>query len=121
MVDCPDCGSTHLGSRCGMTFRQRLRTVRLDSSVTETRTRHRYFDSAALDESFGADRKDRYWDETEGQGAIVRDGRGGFVHTDHTGETKPASPELIASYIEGPEVDPASLNEGLDTYEVAEA
>lgn len=110
MIDCPDCGSTHLGSRCNASFRERLLSVRLDTSVTQTRTKTAYYDKESLDATLGEDRRDRYWDETEGQGALHRTPTGDFVHTNYKGETAVASPELIDSYL-GDEVSPNILNE----------
>lgn len=70
---CPDCGDQHMGRCGGLTFAQRLRSVRLDTSVTETRTPKNYYDEDALTDMFGEDkqtRRDRYMDETDGRGAV---------------------------------------------------
>lgn len=75
--------------------------------MTPTRSLRNYFDSAPLDETFGSDRVDRYWEETEGQGAIHRGPDGNFWHTPlGAEEPRVASPELIDSYL-GPETDDA--------------
>lgn len=91
-------------SECPSCFRRRLRSITIDASATPTRTRSNYFDAAALDETFGDDRVDRYWDETDGMGALVRDDKGRLVHTDHHGETKVASEDVIESFL-GPETE----------------
>lgn len=99
--ECPEC------------FRSRLRSVRLDTSVTPTRTRRRYLDSDALDANLGHDRVDRYWDETDGQGAFHRTSRGTFMHTDHRGETAEVSPRAVEDWLldGSPEVDPEAIND----------
>lgn len=100
------CGApaTANGRECAQHFRERLRSIRLDTSATPTRSRHGYFDKSNLDETFGEDRVDRYWDETEGQGALDRDPRSptGFSHQPKGQERQVASAELIDSYL-GPE------------------
>lgn len=67
---CADCEGTHMGGRCGMTFAQRLRSVRLDTSVTPTRTQKNYFDDDALTEVFGGkdadERHEQMLEETRG-------------------------------------------------------
>lgn len=72
---CPDCESEHIGLvPCGRTFRGRLRSVKLDSSITPTRTKRAYYDDEPLKETFGYDRKERrelYADDTKGKGAIT--------------------------------------------------
>lgn len=75
IAPCIDCGDHHLGRCGGLSFVQRLRSVRLDLSLTQTRTRRNYYDRESLDDMFGEDeatRKERYWDETKGMGAVKR-------------------------------------------------
>ena len=93
---------------CGMSFREKLLGVTISQEHFETVDKRAYFDRAALDSTFGSDRVDRYWDETDGAGALNPDGEGGFVHTDHRGNTHQATPELIDSYL-GEEVDQSVL------------
>jgi hypothetical protein len=72
---CPDCGDQHMGRCGGLSFAARLRSVRLDLSVTESRTLRNYYDHEALDDMFGEDegtRRERYADETKGMGAVKR-------------------------------------------------
>lgn len=60
--------------RCGgLSFLQRLRSIRLDTSLVETRSRRNYYDRESLDGMFGMDeqeRREQYMDETEGRGAV---------------------------------------------------
>lgn len=73
---CPDCGDAHMGRCGGLTFAQRLRSVRLDTSVTPTRTPRRYYDAESLDDMFGEDeatRIERYNDDTKGRGFVKRE------------------------------------------------
>src|SRR5512143_2147991 len=68
---------------CASCFRARLQSIRLDTSVTSTRSRKNYYDRTSLDETYGDDRVDRYWDETDGQGALVKGPDGEFYHKPH--------------------------------------
>lgn len=71
---CEDCGSEHMNAPCGMKYVDRLRSVRLDSSVTETRTKHNYFDDDALTGTFGktaAERHEEMMEETQGVGVAT--------------------------------------------------
>lgn len=71
LAHCDDCGSEHLAAPCGMTFAQRLRSVRLDGSVTPTRSQKNYYDDDALTGVFGntaQEREERMMEETEGVG-----------------------------------------------------
>jgi hypothetical protein len=90
------CGkpATANGRECGFHFRQRLRSIRLDASVTETRSKQNYYDTQAVADAFGEDARERYWDETSGLGAVERvDGE--FVHTDYKGERKVATDDVL--------------------------
>lgn len=71
--DCKSCGSQHMGGDCGMTMRQRLRTVRLDKGWMPYRGENldNYFDDEPLKDIFGMDHKEReaeLMDETQGVG-----------------------------------------------------
>lgn len=70
-----------------------------------TRTLKNYYDTGPLDEVFGEDRVERYWDETQGQGALVKGPDGNLWHKPLHGEPQIAAPDLIDDYL-GPEVDP---------------
>lgn len=73
--DCPDCDSSHLGPACGMTYVERLRTTRIDSSATPSRNFTGY-DDDVLTESFGYDKKERkelMMEDTKGFGPIYSD------------------------------------------------
>jgi len=97
------CGAdaTANGRECPRCFRTRLRSVRLDGSVTATRTKQNYYDRTSLDETFGDDRVDRYWDETDGEGALHRAPDGSFVHEDFRGERKVADDKVLAKFVGG--------------------
>jgi hypothetical protein len=74
-----------------MSFRERIRTVRLDPMALETRER-RGCDSQALDEQFGTDRKERMLEETHGLGYLKRDAQGRWHHRNRrTGEVEPVT------------------------------
>jgi hypothetical protein len=82
-----------------------LLSIRLDTSATPSRSKANYYDSDSLDEVFGHDRVDRYWDETEGQGVLERGTDQNLWHQPRGAEAPQiATPELIESYL-GPEVD----------------
>jgi len=107
---CPSCGSAHLGKiPCGLTFRERLLTVRMDASLMETRSLPTYYDSDAVKEQFGEDAKERLLDSTHGYGAgrTGKDGR--TYHKDrHSGEWEPMTEAQVESvYLSGPVVDEA--------------
>ena len=74
LAHCDDCGSEHLAPvPCGMTFIQRLRSVNLDGSVTETREKRRYWSSEGMNEMFGnteAERREELMEDTKGIGYV---------------------------------------------------
>lgn len=102
------CGSpaTANGRECGDCFRARLRSVRLSDEVTATRTKVNHFDSQALDETFGEDRVDRYWEDTHGFGALHRVGDE-LMHRDHKGELQVASDHVVDVLTQGEEAGDA--------------
>lgn len=104
MDACPSCGSVHMGVvPCGLTFGERMRSVVVDGRVLETRTKARYWDSHAADQTFGEDRVDRYWEETGGHGAIQRGSDGELYHKNYKGEVQVASDEVLSSFVDGPD------------------
>jgi hypothetical protein len=106
-TDCEDCGTEHLGDRCGLTFLERMRSVKVHESVTASRTKRDYFDDEPLREVFGddkADRREKFLDETQGRGALQRDGKGGF-YTKGADGPQPISPQEIEDIYLGPERD----------------
>lgn len=104
MKTCPDCSREHLGPPCGgLSFRERLLSVRLGPSVTPTRTRRNYFDSDALDATFGPDRVESYWEETRGHGAVHRGPDGELYHRDRSGQVKVATDQVLADITAGQE------------------
>lgn len=107
MIDCSDCETTHMGLPCGMRFIDRLRTVRLDTSVTPSRTLRNYYDKGPVAEVFGADSRERMYDATEGKGPAYQAPNGEFYSQDrHTGEATRLSDAELASYVDGPEEGP---------------
>ena len=100
---CPSCQSTHMGIvPCGLTFAERLRSVVVDP-VRETKTRVNYFDKSALDQTFGEDRVEHYWESTAGHGAIHRGSDGELYHRDRSGDVKVASDRVLAEVTAGQE------------------
>lgn len=75
LAHCPDCESDHIAPNpCGMSFRQRLSSVQLSGSVTETRTKRKYWDESSLKEFWGGkdegERRDELMEETKGIGYV---------------------------------------------------
>lgn len=116
MTACPDCRSTHLGSRCGMTFAQRMRTVTIHPDATPTRTRALYYDREALAQSFGADAREQALEDTDGLGPAMEDSGGGLWRRDRrTCDIVPVTEgEIDKVYLGGEEVDAGEELEGLD-------
>lgn len=103
--DCPDCGSSHLGPRCGMTFRQRLRSVRLDPRIEETKTKRNYYDVDAVHQAFGEDARDELMEDTDGWGAAKREPDGSFSRIDWKGVKHVVSDADLMHYVGGEEAD----------------
>jgi hypothetical protein len=108
LTHCTSCGSSHFGKvPCGLTFRQRLASVRVDTSTFEQpQVTGSYYDAEAVADQFGADAEDRMMDATDGMGAARRDKDGRSWHQDrHSHEWQPLTPEQVkATYLSGPEV-----------------
>ena len=90
-----------------MTFRQRLRTVRVDSSLTETRTKTNYYDAEAVAAAFGEDAREELMEDTDGYGAISREDDGSFSRIDHRGVKHEVTPAEVDAFITGPETEDA--------------
>lgn len=95
------------GRECPKHYRERLASLRLDPSVTPTRTKQNYYDKASLDETFGDDRVDKYWDETNGHGALHRGDDGEFYHENFKGERQVATDDVIADIVAGEDAEDA--------------
>ena len=68
MRECLSCGSSHLGRvPCGMTWGERMRTVRLDKASMDTAELHNYYDTAGVEASF-PDAEARLMEDTDGIG-----------------------------------------------------
>lgn len=95
VLHCDDCGSTHLGAPCGMTFAQRMRSVRLDYSWMPAKDLNNYYDEELVTDLFGGkdagERHEQMMEETEGRGFI----EGRDIRSD----------EDAAFYMDGPECD----------------
>lgn len=93
--------------RCGgLSFAQRLRTVRLDASVTETRTRRSYYDQEAVSAVFGEDSKERMDDETKGLGPVYRHpSTGELIQRDRKGDMRSIGAEQVQRQFEGDELE----------------
>lgn len=83
------CGApaTANGRECATHFRMRLASITIGPGAAETRSKVDYFDKQALDETFGEDRVQRYWDETKGAGALIPRPDGTYAHTDWQGNS----------------------------------
>jgi hypothetical protein len=98
---CPDCGSSHLQAPCGMTFRERLRTVSIDPRATPVKTEMRsqggrYYDSDAVSRVFGEDSREELLEHTDGLGAAQTGADGNIYHRDrHTGEVQRVSDKTL--------------------------
>lgn len=111
LTDCPDCGSEHMGGRCGMTFAERLRTVQVDGAALETRTKRDYYDVESVHDTFGEDAEDKMMDATKGIGAIKRGADGKLWRKDRrSGDIVRAEEKLdtlLAADTETTDVDPS--------------
>ena len=92
-----------------MTFAEKVRGTLIAVAVLETRTRSRYYDHDSLATTFGDDHRERYWDETDGRGALHKTGNGetGMEYRDFRGNRHEASPAVIEEYL-GPELNPTA-------------
>ena len=85
---CRDCGSEHMGGPCGLTFRQRLLSTRVDPTALETRTLRNYYDPESLpwdgDEAYAT-----MMDNTDGIGYAKTGTDGEVYHRNrNTGEVE---------------------------------
>ena len=93
---------------CGLTFRERIRTLRIDPKALPAKhERHsaegRYFDDAPLKEAFGADadtRKEQLMEATKGLGPAKRDTRGELWRRDRfSGDAIRVSDKELDTYL----------------------
>lgn len=80
LAHCDDCGSVHLGAPCGLSWAQRMRSVKIDPSwmpfKRESGSLKNYYDDTETTQLFGFDRKERkekFMDDTKGYGALTKD------------------------------------------------
>jgi hypothetical protein len=102
---CGSCGTEHLQPvPCGMRYRDRLATVQVSEQGFDTAEKHRYFDSSALDEAFGPDRREQMLHETRGLGPVrtADDGTPWVYDDPDTGEMRPMErSDVIGGYLRG--------------------
>lgn len=82
---CPDCAQQHLGRCGGASFRQRLFSVSPTRSVIATRSSNYYNEDAVTSQFKGLTTKERrqdYWDSTNGYGASYTDKQGRIWNQD---------------------------------------
>lgn len=83
LAPCSDCGSVHLGAPCGMTWAQRIGTVKPATEWMPAKQESRakgesktWYDDEETKQLFGYDRKERkekFMDDTKGYGALTKD------------------------------------------------
>lgn len=80
MQSCISCGSEHMGRvPCGLSFMQRMRSVKVDWAAMETRDMKNYYDSAAVEAQFpGA--KEKMLDDSDGIGYTKQASDGDWYH-----------------------------------------
>lgn len=107
---CESCGSEHLAPvPCGLTFAERIRTVRtatdwMPAKANSRATDGSFIDRVALDETFGPDRREQMLEETRGLGPIRKADDGSeWVYDDpNTGAMRPLeNSDLIGGYLRG--------------------
>lgn len=67
---CKDCKSVHMNPGCGLTYKERLGSVRLDESWMPAKEKKNYYDQQALDAAFGENAEETLMEETKGVGAV---------------------------------------------------
>lgn len=107
----PDCGTAHLGRCGGLSFAERLRSVRLDPSSLPTRTLRNYYDAEAVAQVFGNDSEERMAEDTEGLG-YVRRRDGAYWQRDRKGEVREVSPADVIDRLAGEPVPDEGLPAG---------
>ena len=77
LTQCEDCGSEHLGQRCGMTFQQRLRSIDHDTDWMPAKNamgrnyhRKNYYDKEPIKDLFGEDAREEMMEDTKGRGPL---------------------------------------------------
>ena len=113
---CPDCNSEHLGRCGGLSFRQRLRSVKVDSQGLPARLaslneRGTYYDDTTLTEQYkglsAQERREDYYESTNGYGASYTDDQGKVWNQDRkTKDWRELSPtEVENAYMGGSDID----------------
>lgn len=102
---CLSCDSHHMAPvPCGLSFRDRIRSISIDPGSLETKDKRNYYDREAVKEVFGEDSRERMLEETRGLGPIKRAADGSeWVNDDpKTGELRPLErSDLIGGYLRG--------------------
>lgn len=114
MTYCDDCKSEHLGAPCGMSWIDRMRSVRIDGGVLETRTKRNYYDREPVHGMFGDTAQEQMEKETDGLGYARTASDGQVYHRDrHSGEVVPVTDaQLDHQYLGGRterDLDPAEV------------
>lgn len=78
LTKCPDCGSEHLGRRCGMTFAERIRSVTVSYANFVTKDKKNYYDTDKVKATFGEDAQELMMEETKGIGPVQQGADGAF-------------------------------------------
>jgi hypothetical protein len=115
--DCASCGSQHIGPDCGMTFRQRLLSVRLGEGTRDTATKHQYYDDDVIKDQLQTnlsrnERKAHLYDRTDGYGYAETQASGEIVARDpKTHKRRVLSPdEVDRVYLSrGTQADPSEI------------
>jgi len=102
---CESCGHMPAGCTCDLSFADKLRSIRLSNSVTETRTKRVNYDREALADTFGPDARERYLEETHGLGAAYRDGKGGYMRRGDGRMVPVTDREMREVYVRGEEAE----------------
>lgn len=112
----PDCGQQHLGRCGGLSFAERIRSMRIDSEGLPSRSashreRGTFYDDDAIADQFGGkrapERREELFEETKGLGAGQR-GKDGklYVRDPKTKEQRRMTPKDVKDvYLGGPIVD----------------
>lgn len=94
MKACPDCGSAHMGEPCGMTFAERIRTVRLSPAATPS-SRKNYYDAEGVRDAFGENTRERMMEDTHGLGYARTDRTGTVYHRGRHGDVERVDPRDV--------------------------
>lgn len=99
------CGrpATANGRECPQHFRERIRSVNLDGSVTPTKTKVNHYDRESVQAVFGENAREQMMEETDGMGYARTAADGTIYHRNrHSGDVEAVSDkELESTYMRG--------------------